>query len=148
MPGTMAPDGNGAASLPSRGVSAASSVSIGLPVDDYVGVARLVAAGFAARLDLRYEAVDDLQTAIETVLRSAFRPGDHATVAISSGGGSLAVAIGPVAPGALKRRFHERDGVDGMDLDGLLGRLVDSVTVESEPISSIVLHVDLAAGAV
>jgi hypothetical protein len=144
----MTSDRNGAAPLPSRGVTAPPSVSIALPVGDYIGVARLVAAGFATRLDLRYEAVDDLQTAIETVLRTAFGPDDHATVAISSDARSLSVSIGPVAPGALKRRFHEHDAVDGMDLNGLLGRLVDDVTVESEPISSIVLHVDLAAGAV
>ena len=141
----MIHDRNGSAPLPSRGVTALPSVSIALPMGDYVGVARLVAAGVASRLDLPYETVDDLQTAIETVLRSAFGPGDHATVAISSDTRSLCVSIGPVAPGALKRRFHEHDAVDGMDLDALLGRLVDDVTVESEPISSIVLHVDLAA---
>ena len=141
----MASDRNGSAPLPSRGVSAPPSVSIALPVGDYIGVARLVAAGFVSRLDLRYEAVDDLQTAIETVLRSAFGPDDHATVAISNDTDSLRVAIGPVRSNALKRRLQEHDGVDGIDLDSLLGRLVDGVTMEREPISSIVLHVDLAA---
>jgi len=50
-----------------------------------------------------------------------------------------------VRSNALKRRLHEHDGVDGIDLDSLLGRLVDDVTMEREPIASIVLHVDLAA---
>jgi hypothetical protein len=134
--------------LPSRGVTAPTSVSIALPAGDYVGVARLVAAGIATRLALRYEAVDDLQLAIEAVLRSAFGPDDHATIAIASDDRSLSVAIGPVAPGALEWRLHEHDDPGGIELGKLLVRLVDSVTVQLEPLASIVLGVDLAAGAV
>ena len=137
------------AAIASRGVSTPPSVTIGLPTGDYVGVARLVAAGVATRLALPYETVDDLQIAIETVLRSAFGPDDHATIGIVSDARSLAVSMGPVGPGALERRLHEHDEPGGIELGKLLAQLVDRVTVQREPSSSIVLHVDLAvAGAV
>jgi hypothetical protein len=123
-------------------------VTIELPTYDYVGVARLVAAGVATRLDLPFDAVDDLQLALETVLRSAFASEDRAVIGIASNGLTLSVSVGPVAPSVLKQRLHDRDALGDMDVGAMLGRLVDGVTVETEPLPSIVLHVDLAvAGA-
>jgi hypothetical protein len=117
-------------------------VTIELPAYDYVGVARLVAAGVATRLDLPFDAVDDMQLALETVLRSAFGSEESALIGIASNGLTLSVSVGPVAPSVLKQRLGD------MDVEALLGRLVDAVTVETEPLPSIVLHVDLAvAGA-
>jgi hypothetical protein len=128
-------------------VNVPPSVTVALPAGDYVGVARLVAAGVATRLDLAYEAVDDLQMAIETVLRSAFDAEDDATIGLVSDGGSLSVSIGPVGPGMLQRRLHEHDVPEGITLEKVLGHLVDSVTMAREPLSSIVLRVDLSARA-
>ena len=47
-----------------------NAVSIALPVDGYVNVARLVTAGLGSQLEFGFEAIDDLQLAIELALRS------------------------------------------------------------------------------
>ena len=48
----------------------ANAVSIRLPVDGFVNVARLVTAGVGSQLAFGFEAIDDLQLAIELALRS------------------------------------------------------------------------------
>jgi hypothetical protein len=131
-------NGSRRAALPA---TAAPPVSLVLPTLDYVGVARLVAAGVATRLGLRFEAVDNLQTAMESVFPAALCGNGPATVEIASDAQRLTVSIGPVAANALERRF----GDGGLDLSRLLDQLVDAVTVAHEPVSSIALHVDLAA---
>ncbi len=65
---------------PPRPDVTADSVTITVPVDGYEKVVRLVSAGLASRLGFGFETVDDLQLAIELVLRSmpvARRLGDR-----------------------------------------------------------------------
>ena len=52
------------------GPPSTNAVSIDLPVDGFVNVARLVTAGVGSQLEFGYEAIDDLQLAIELALRS------------------------------------------------------------------------------
>lgn len=47
----------------------AETISMTLPADPrYATVARIVVGGLAARLNLSYESLDDLQLAVETLL--------------------------------------------------------------------------------
>jgi hypothetical protein len=104
-----------------------------LPASDYAGVARLVVAGVAARLDLGYTQVDDLQLAIDTILRCVFEFNDSATATIETGDSSLVVAVGPADSSLLKRRFHQHEGRDSIELRTMLERLVDEVTIRLGP---------------
>jgi hypothetical protein len=109
-----------------------------LPVEGYENVARLVSGGLASRLEFGFEAVDDLQLAIELVLRSL--PSRSGTVDISLGPdeGSLNIVIGPVGNLSLAQRLRPLDGA-GVDLGRSLSRLVDSVEIAPGPDGSMVV---------
>jgi hypothetical protein len=62
----------------------------------YFGVARLLVGGLAARLDLGYEQMDDLQLAVETVLTRCRPTDDHVTLEAAIDDGELAISIGPL----------------------------------------------------
>lgn len=104
-----------------------------------------MAAGVPTRGSLRFEIVDDLQIAIETVLRSAFGPDDRATIGMAHDAQALTVWIGPVGPNVLRRRLHEHDASAALELGAILGRLVDDVALQDDPLPSIVLQVDVPA---
>jgi len=70
-----------------------NAVSISLPVEGFVNVARLVTAGFGSQLDLGFEAIDDLQLAIELALRSVPARDGSATVALSSDESGLTAIV-------------------------------------------------------
>ena len=93
----------------------------------FYGAARLVVGGLAARLDLSYETLDDLQLAAEAVLmgeRDA--PDSDINVELGIGEGAVKIVIGPLdAPATL----HGVPGGADLDLHGLLGVLVDKFRV-------------------
>lgn len=122
---------------------AGPTLSVTFPAGRFDGVARLLSAGYASRFDLPFSAVDDLQLAVELVLRSAFRPGEHATLTFAEEEATLALSISPAGSDAL-RRSHAYDSDADADLGSLLARLVDTVTAESEP-ARIVLRKAAAA---
>ncbi len=59
-------------------------------------VAHLVLGGFAARLNLSAESLDDLETALDAVLERASSNG-HVTVKLCLDEGSLRATVGPVS---------------------------------------------------
>jgi hypothetical protein len=119
-----------------------NSVTVVLPAEGFINVARLVASGFASQLALGFEAVDDLQLAVELVLRSVPAPGTHVTVALVSDADGLKIAFGPYEAQTAER--HLRDTADeGMALENVLSRLVDSVDVVGVPEATLVLHKSL-----
>jgi hypothetical protein len=61
----------------------------------FVGIARLFVGGLAARLDLGYEAMDDLQLALESVLRKA-ELGDEVTLEAHVEDEGLSILVGPL----------------------------------------------------
>ena len=68
----------------------------------YHGVARLVVGGLAARLELSYETLEDLQLALESVLeRDGYVRGDRVTVRLLVGDESVVLEIGPLDPAEL-----------------------------------------------
>jgi hypothetical protein len=97
----------------------------------YHGVALLVVGGLAARLDLSYEKLEDLQLALENVLEN----GDYVseaqvTVELDVLDDSLSLVVGPL-DGAAVRTALEDDRDDRISLGRLLDTLVEAVTIES-----------------
>jgi hypothetical protein len=115
-----------------------NAVSIVLPVDGYVHVARLVTAGFGSQLEFGFEAIDDLQLAIELALRSVPASDGRATIALASDESGLTVTVCGSEGPPVDRRFPDSD--EGLDLLSCLERLVDSVDVVEGSTPSVVLR--------
>jgi hypothetical protein len=116
-----------------------NAVSVTLPREGYTHVARLVAGGFVSRLAVGFEAVDDLQLAIELILRAAPVSGGSATVALQSDEESLTVSIGPFEEEELRDHLHHSVH-EGFDLGTYLTRLADGVGVIDGSAAAIVLR--------
>jgi hypothetical protein len=122
----------------SGGDATAGSVTITVPVDGYEKVVRLVSAGLASRLGFGFETVDDLQLAIELVLRSVPARKGAATVRMTSDARSLSIEIWPVQGLTLDQSLQPLDGA-GVGLGESLMRLVDSVELRSDSEPTVVL---------
>jgi hypothetical protein len=85
----------------------------------FVGIVRLFVGGLAARLDLGYEAMDDLQLALESVLRKA-ELGEVVTLEAQLEGEGVSILAGPFASNPLTRRGPG----DELELERLLAALV------------------------
>ncbi len=118
------------------------TVALSFPRDSrYYAVARLVVGGMAAPLQMSYDALDDLQLAISSLL-------DHEELATTSTAADglgdvqlrlevdehqLVAGLGAFATGSLDRAF-ERSAAQGgeMGLQRLLDTIVDDVSVAAE----------------
>jgi len=91
-------------------------------------IAHLVLGGVAARLNLTFESIDDLETALEAVLERASEDGE-VTVELRVAEESIVTRVGPFTPDALQAELDRDDGsvslrrildtvVDGYELDG------------------------------
>lgn len=111
----------------------ADAITLSLPhAKPYHGVARLVLGGLAARLDLSYENLEDLQLALESVLeRDGYVRGDRVTVRLVVGDESVVLEVGPLEPAELQADL-ERAGDDRLSLSRLLATLVDEVSLEED----------------
>jgi hypothetical protein len=90
------------------------------------GVVHLVVGGLAARQDLPYDALEDLQLALDTLLETdGLGSGEDVTVELTVVDGGLELAVGPLDARALERDLSdsddERRGVG-------LARLLSTVT--------------------
>ena len=90
--------------------------------DGFEGVAQLVLAGVAARLDLTYEVMDDLGTAFATLLERRAADGEL-TVELEVGDGTVAAMLGPFRTGALRAELERDD--EGVGLSRVLATVVD-----------------------
>jgi hypothetical protein len=90
--------------------------------DGFEGVAQLVLAGVAARLDLTYEVMDDLGTAFATLLERRAADGEL-TVELVVRDETVAAMLGPFRAGALRAEL-ERDE-EGVGLRRVLETVVD-----------------------
>lgn len=135
---------------PGRRASAAPAASalpasLTVPTSGFAGVARSVAGSVAAGLDLPFETIDDLQLAVELVLRSKLPLGSTATISLAAAGTTLVVTIEGlegIAPERLRRPV-----VDGIALGDTLARLVDEVDVIATPRPALALRTALPAAA-
>jgi hypothetical protein len=97
----------------------------------YHGVARLVVGGLAARLDVSYEQLEDLQLALASVLEDdSYVLEPEVTVELGVGENTLSLFVGPLDGQRLQADLDDnRD--DRIALGRLLGTLVDEVSVET-----------------
>lgn len=111
-----------------------NTVIVSLPSEGYASVVRLVAAGFLARLGLNFEEIDDLQLALDLVLRSGPFADGQAVVRMTSEGGAVTFLVSGFEAGVLDRRLTEivRDGIE---LGRVLMRLVDTVDARAETLT-------------
>jgi hypothetical protein len=86
--------------------------------EDFRPIAHLVTGGLAARLDVTFDDLDDLQLGIEALLALRDDTGEL-VLSLSADQNTLHATLGPFSPAALRE-----DGQDG-GLD--LGRVLDTV---------------------
>jgi len=97
----------------------------------YHGVALLVVGGLAARLDVSYEQLEDLQLALESVLENGgYARTSEVTVELDVQDHGLAMIVGPLDGSVLKSDLEDQRD-DRLSLGRLLGTLVEDVSVES-----------------
>jgi serine/threonine-protein kinase RsbW len=99
-----------------------------MPADrDFYGVAHLVLGGLAARLDLTFEELEDLQVALDELLGS--RTGDgEVTVCLQVTPDAIATSVGPFGADALRREL-ERNG-QSVGLRRVLETVADRVELD------------------
>ena len=95
------------------------------------GVARLVVGGLAARHNLSYEALEDLQLALVTVLEGdAYSTAAEIRVELEVTDEAIAMAIGPLNGEAVRADLEQSSDGD-LGLRRLLGTLVEDAWVEA-----------------
>ena len=105
-------------------------ITLTLPRDqDYYEIAHLVLGGLAIRLDLTYDHLDDLQTALETVLREQ-EAGGELTISLRVDDDALHTMVGPFAGTRLRAALERDDEGEQLSLRRLLGTVCDGFRVE------------------
>jgi predicted dienelactone hydrolase len=101
-------------------------VRIVLPAqEDFRHIVHLVAGGLAARLDLTYEALEDLQVALDTVL-ACREDDDDVEVGVTVEVDRLRIGVGPFSAGGLAAL--DRAGAE-LGLRRVLDTVCDGVEV-------------------
>jgi hypothetical protein len=101
-------------------------ISLTLPADEaFHRVAHLVLAGLASRLDVSFESLEDLELALETLLRRS-DDGKEVTMLVRVLDGELQTVIGPFT--AVREELEE-GGEDSLNLRRILRTICDSVEI-------------------
>jgi anti-sigma regulatory factor (Ser/Thr protein kinase) len=106
--------------------------SLTLPTDDaFRRIASLVLGGFAVRLDLTYESLEDVELALDALLE---RGGDEGevTVRVRVEGDELRTLVGPL-DAAVLRELGQKAGT-GLDLRRILDAVCDRVEVTDDSV--------------
>jgi hypothetical protein len=108
----------------------AADIKLRIPHDTrYHGIARLVVGGLAARLDLSYEHLDDLQLALATVLENDdYSVGSEVTVELRVRDDGVSIVIGPLVASELRADLAKNG--EAVSLGRLLSTVVEEVEVE------------------
>jgi hypothetical protein len=93
-------------------------------------VAHLVLGGVAARLDLTFEGIDDLETALDAVLERSSADGE-VTVRLRIEDGCIRAAVGPLAVDRLRAEL-ERDPGEAVTLRRILDTVVDRYELDQD----------------
>ena len=92
-------------------------------------VAHLVLGGFAARLNLSFESLDDVETALDALLERSSSEGE-VTVKLCLDEGSLRATVGPF-DGAIRTEL-EREPGDEVTLRRILDTVVDGYELDAD----------------
>ena len=108
--------------MPDPDVSdSAQKVTLTIPGERrFVGIARMFVGGLAARVDLGYETMDDLQLALESILRKA-ELGPEVTLEAQLEGDSVLLLVGPFGSDPLEATVGQGET---LELERLLTALV------------------------
>jgi anti-sigma regulatory factor (Ser/Thr protein kinase) len=102
-------------------------IQLTLPAqEDFRHVAHLVVGGLAARRELTYEDLEDLQVAFDAVL-ACREDDDDIVVSLRVDDGNLHASIGPFTPDAVAQLDREPGG---LPLRRVLDTVCDSVSVD------------------
>ena len=102
-------------------------ISLTLPADEaFHGVAHLVLGGLAARLDLTYEDLQDLELAVDSLLERSNENGEVSLV-VHVGEGRVTTVVGPFT--SLRHELEAERG-DSLGLRRILAAVCDGVAVE------------------
>jgi hypothetical protein len=85
-------------------------------------IAHLVLGGVAARLNLTFESIDDLETALDAVLERSSEDGD-VTIELQLADSAIVTRVGPFTAEALRAELDSDD--DGVGLRRILDTVVD-----------------------
>jgi anti-sigma regulatory factor (Ser/Thr protein kinase) len=102
-------------------------IQLTLPADDaFHSVAHLVLGGLAARLNLSFESLEDLELALDSLLE---RPNDgrEVTLRVFVDDSQLRMVVGPFA--AVRAELEE-GGATSLNLGRILAAVSDSVEIE------------------
>ena len=92
-------------------------------------VAHLVLGGVAARLNLTFEHIDDLETALDAVLQQASQDG-QITLKVKIDEDAICASVGPLQVDAVRAEL-EREG-EGVTLRRILDTVVDGYELDDE----------------
>lgn len=105
----------------------ADEIRLVIPAEeDFRPIAHLVTGGLASRHDLTFEALEDLQVAVEAVLALRDDEGDL-TVVLSATDGVLRASLGPFEADTL---HPDNARESGLDLERVLETVCDRHAVE------------------
>ena len=105
-------------------------ITLTIPRDEpFQEVAHLVLGGVAARLNLTFEHIDDLETALDAVLEQAPKNGEI-TVKLKIDEDAICASVGPLPVDAVRAEL-ERDG-EGVTLRRILDTVVDSYELDDD----------------
>jgi hypothetical protein len=94
--------------------------------EDFHQIARLVVGGLAARLELTFEQLEDLEVALDVVLRCREDAGDL-SISLDVDTGTVSATVGPFSAEAVAMLEH--DGGE-LDLRRVLDTVADGVEIE------------------
>ena len=108
-----------------------ASIELRIPNErPFHGVARLVVGGLAARHELSFETLEDLQLALASVLEAdGYAVGDEIRVELEVSDERIELAIGPLHGDAVRADLNS-SGEDTIGLGRLLDTLVEEAGVE------------------
>jgi hypothetical protein len=107
-------------------------VSLTLPHEDrFLNVARIVVGGLAARLQLSYETLDDLQLAVESLLGDErYRSAELVTIEISISGPEVSMLVGPLDAERVAQDLERAGEEAELTLQVVLAAVVDAIAIE------------------
>lgn len=122
---------------------AVDRVEIDTPLDlAFQGVVRLVVGGIAEQANFGFEAMDDLQLAIERLLAETGSDG-RVKISFELSDGAVRTWIGPLREGSLAAALQESNGdMTTLSLARILSAVVDSFGVEPATDGQIVVRLE------
>lgn len=121
----------------------ADRIVLAAPLDETYGpVVRLIVSGITERADFGYEAMDDLQLAIERLLAEAGSDG-RVSMTFDLAPGRIRTRIGPLREAGLADALQDADVIPGrLTLRQILDTVVDSFGVDDAIDGQIVVRLE------